>query len=272
MGWGERGVSGEDPLSREAIAAVDSEGVLGEILDLPEHLRDALWRVQSANIAPASTPGGLYVVGVDGLEQGGELARQALIPGLKAPLTTWRGLPEPAPLPITVLLASYSGEDRIVNDAFAADPGTPTASCSPPAAPSPRRRGRPRVPVIPLPGGFPDPKLAIGYPLVVCLELIRLARARGTAPRCESRTPPTTSHVSPAAGAPDSDPDSPAKHVARAVSVGEQPDWVISVVDAGREGPLQRIVTRLLFDNLVDLYRRVLALVATGARTLTQPW
>jgi len=33
-----------DALTREAIARVDASGQLGDVLSLPEHLRDALWR------------------------------------------------------------------------------------------------------------------------------------------------------------------------------------------------------------------------------------
>ena len=35
-------------LSRAAIARIDPSGQLGDVLALPEHLRDALWRVESA--------------------------------------------------------------------------------------------------------------------------------------------------------------------------------------------------------------------------------
>jgi glucose/mannose-6-phosphate isomerase len=248
-------VSVDDPLGRAAITAVDPDGVLGEVLDLGEHLRDALWRVQSANIAPASTPGGLSVVGVDGLERGGELARQALIPGLRAPLTTWRGLPEPSVLPITVLLASYSGEDRVVLDAFALtqNANRVVLTTGGELASAARAAG---VPVVPLPGGFPDPALAIGYPLVVCLELVRLA---GLGASSAALIEAAANHVARLARewGPDSPVDSPAKRLAYAREDGREPDWAPSAVEVG-EGPLQRIVTQVLLENLVGLYRRVL--------------
>jgi glucose/mannose-6-phosphate isomerase len=248
-------VSAHDPLSREAIAAVDADGVLGEVLDLAEHLRDALWRVQSANIPPKSTPGGLSVVGVDGLERGGELAREALIPGLKAPLTTWRGLPEPSVLPVTVLLTSYSGDDSVVLDAFELTQNTNRVvlTTGGELAGAARAAG---VPVVPLPGGFPRPALAIGYPLVVSLELVRLASlGASSAATIEG----AAAHVARLARrwGPDSPADSAAKRLAGAAVDGRDPDWAISVVEAG-EGPLQKIVTRVLLDNLVALYRQVL--------------
>ncbi len=245
----------DDPLSRAAIAAVDSDGVLGEILDLPEHLRDALWRVQSANIMPVSTPGGLSVVGVDGLERGGELAREALIPGLKAPLTTWRGRPEPSALPVTVLLASYSGDDQVVLDTFELTQNTNRVVLTTGGALAVAARAA-RVPVVPLPGGFPDPALAIGYPLVVCLELVRLA---GLGDSSAATIEAAAAHVARLARqwGPDSPADSPVKRLAGAAVEGRESDWAISVVEVG-EGPLQKIATRVLLDNLLGLYRQVL--------------
>ncbi len=40
-------------LDAGAVAAVDSTGQASEILDLPVHLSDALWRVDSAALSPA---------------------------------------------------------------------------------------------------------------------------------------------------------------------------------------------------------------------------
>ena len=37
-----------DGLGDEAVGRVDTSNQLADILDLPEHLRDALWRVESA--------------------------------------------------------------------------------------------------------------------------------------------------------------------------------------------------------------------------------
>ncbi|MGA8364624.1 MAG: hypothetical protein WB709_08895, partial [Solirubrobacteraceae bacterium] len=44
-------------LSREAIARVDSTGQLDDVLALPEHLRDAAWRVESAIMQGWDTSG-----------------------------------------------------------------------------------------------------------------------------------------------------------------------------------------------------------------------
>ena len=65
-------------LTRDSIAAVDSTGQLADVLGLPEHLRDALWRVESANLSPEDSPGGLVVAAMGGSAIGGLLARAAL--------------------------------------------------------------------------------------------------------------------------------------------------------------------------------------------------
>ena len=43
-------------LTRDAIAAVDSTGQLDEVLGLAEHLRDALWRVDSSGARRSTRP------------------------------------------------------------------------------------------------------------------------------------------------------------------------------------------------------------------------
>jgi glucose/mannose-6-phosphate isomerase len=246
---------GADPLGPEAIAAVDTDGVLGEVLDLGEHLRDALWRVQSANLAPEPTPGGLAVVGVDGLERGGALAADALAAELAAPLTVTRATPAPTAAPATLLLASYSGDDAAVLEAFArAEHTRPVVlTTGGQLAIVARRVG---VPVIPLPGGFPQPLLAAGYTLVVCLELARLG---GLAESSAAAVELAAAHVARLARewGPESPEDSGAKRLAHAAVEDRDPDWAPSPVEAG-ETPLQQAVTRLLLDNLVDLYTQVL--------------
>ncbi len=65
-------------LTPEAIASVDASRQIDDILAMPEHLRDALWRVESANLEPDDAPGGLIVAGMGGSAIGGTLARAAL--------------------------------------------------------------------------------------------------------------------------------------------------------------------------------------------------
>ena len=79
-------------LDRAAVAAVDSTNQVDEILDLPDHLRDALWRVDSAAIAPSDAPGGIIVAGMGGSAVGGRLAAGAIGSRLRRPLVVARRL------------------------------------------------------------------------------------------------------------------------------------------------------------------------------------
>ena len=95
-------------LSREAVAEVDVSGQFDEVLDLPEHMRDALWRVESANLAPHDSPGGLVIAGVGGSSAGGALARAALGDSASRPIALARdyALPGWTTPDTTVLCAS----------------------------------------------------------------------------------------------------------------------------------------------------------------------
>ena len=65
-------------LDAESIAAIDTSDMLADVVGLPEHLRDALWKIESANLEPWDTPGGLVVAGMGGSAVGGALARAML--------------------------------------------------------------------------------------------------------------------------------------------------------------------------------------------------
>ena len=58
-------------LDRAAIEAVDQAGMLEDVLALPEQLRDALWRVEAANLEPREATSGLIVAGMGGSGIGG---------------------------------------------------------------------------------------------------------------------------------------------------------------------------------------------------------
>ena len=55
---------GAETLSRSAIARVDPSDQLGDVLAMPEHLRDAVWRVESAIMEDWDTSAGLVVATV----------------------------------------------------------------------------------------------------------------------------------------------------------------------------------------------------------------
>ena len=166
-------------LDRNAIAAVDSSGQLEDILGLPDHLRDALWRVESANLEPHDATGGLIVAGMGGSAVGGALARAALGDRALRPIVVIRGygLPPWTAPESTVLCSSYSGNTEETLAAYEAAGALGArrivATTGGKLAAMARSEG---VPVIPLPGGF-QPRAAVGYSLVVALEVAALSGA-----------------------------------------------------------------------------------------------
>src|SRR5665811_1592312 len=84
--------------------------MIDDVLAIPDHLRDALWRVESARLKPRESAG-LLVCGMGGSAIGGDLAAAALSDRLRRPLVTVRTYELPS-WPATewaVLCASYSG-------------------------------------------------------------------------------------------------------------------------------------------------------------------
>jgi glucose/mannose-6-phosphate isomerase len=160
---------------------VDPSGQLDDVLALPEHLRDALWRVESAEIAERQASG-LVVCGMGGSAIGGDLARAALGDRLTQPLETVRGY---APSPVTppdrlVLCSSYSGdtEETVACYEAAAALGAPRIVVSTGGALTEAAR-RDGVPVIGLPAGL-QPRVAVGYMFVAAAEVVRIAGAGGS--------------------------------------------------------------------------------------------
>src|SRR5579884_3897370 len=98
-------------LDAATVAAADPTGQFAETLDLPIHLRDALWRVESSGAVPVAAPGGLIVAGMGGSAAGGRLALGVLGSRLTRPLAIADGyaLPGWAGPDTLVLCSSYSG-------------------------------------------------------------------------------------------------------------------------------------------------------------------
>jgi len=205
-------------LDWKAIGAFDSSAQMADILAMPEHLSDALWRVESAGIAPVDTRDGLVVAGMGGSAIGGSLARAALGDHASRPILGARsyGLPPWTTPDTTVLCASYSGNTE------------ETLACYEAAGVVGARRvvvttgGRlaelaraDGVPVIPIPGGF-QPRSAVAYMLVTALEVAALC---GAAPRMASEIDVAAAHTLKLVSewGPDSPEDSLAKTVARAL-------------------------------------------------------
>ncbi len=203
-------------LSREAIARVDSSGQLDDVLALPEHLRDALWRVESAIMQGWDTSSGLVVAGMGGSAIGGALARAALGDHASRPIFVTRayGLPPWTTPDTMVLCASYSGntEETLAcyESAGALGAQRVVVTTGGRLAEMARADG---VPVIPLPGGF-QPRAAVAYMTVAALEVAALC---GAGPRLTSEIDVAASHTEQlvAEWGPDAGEDSPAKTVAR---------------------------------------------------------
>jgi glucose/mannose-6-phosphate isomerase len=166
-------------LSRAQIAAVDADGQLEDILGLPEQLRDAMWRAQSAQLEPHDAPGGLVIAGMGGSAIGGALARAALGDRASRPIMLARGYALPAwtATDTTVLCASYSGntEETLAAYEGAGALGARRLATTTGGKLAAAARAD-RVPVIPLPAGF-QPRAAVAYMFAIALEVAWLCGA-----------------------------------------------------------------------------------------------
>jgi glucose/mannose-6-phosphate isomerase len=155
--------------------------MIDDVLGIPDQLRDALWRIESARLeaAPAA---GLFVCGMGDAAIGGDLAAAALGDRLTGPMVTVRGyaLPSWATPEWTVLCSSYSGstEETLACFEAAAALGARrlVASTGGPLVDQAREA---EVPVVGLPGIF-QPRAAVAYMVVVAAEVASLA---GIGPR-----------------------------------------------------------------------------------------
>jgi glucose/mannose-6-phosphate isomerase len=203
-------------LGPEAIAAADPTRQLQDVLGLPDHLRDALWRVESANLERQDSSAGLIVAGMGGSAIGGALARAALGDRASRSIAVSRSyeLPGWTTPETTVLCASYSGDTEETLAAFEAAGaiGARRVVCTTGGrlAADARRAG---VPVIPLPGGF-QPRAAVGYSFVVALEVAALCGA-GESLRSEIDVAAAHAERLIAAWGPDASEDALPKALAR---------------------------------------------------------
>jgi glucose/mannose-6-phosphate isomerase len=205
-------------LDPEAIAAVDKSDLHADIVGLPEHLRDALWKVQSAQLQPWESPGGLIVAGMGGSGIGGVLARAILGDHASRPILSARtyGLPAWTTPDTTVLCASYSGDTEetlaCYEAAGALGAKRVAVTSGGKLAELARAEG---VPVIPVAGGF-QPRAAVAYMTVAALEVAGLC---GAGPRMGSEIDVAADHLEHLVvewGA-DGPEDSEAKTLARAL-------------------------------------------------------
>ena len=158
--------------------------MIDDVLGLPDQLRDALWRIETARLEPADSAG-LMVCGMGGSAIGGDLAAAALGDRLTRPLLTIRGyeLPSWATPEWTVLCSSYSGNTEETLACFEAaevlGARRIVVSTGGELVERAREAG---VPVVAPPGIY-QPRVAVAYMLVSAVEVAALA---GVAPRINS--------------------------------------------------------------------------------------
>jgi glucose/mannose-6-phosphate isomerase len=205
-------------LDRETIGRVDPSDQLTDVLAIPEHLRDALWKVESAGLEPWDSPGGLVVAGMGGSAVGGHLARAILGDHASRPLLGARayGLPPWTTPDTTVLCASYSGETEETLTCYEAagviGARRVVVASGGKLAEQARADG---VPVVPVAGGY-QPRAAVAYLTVAALEVAALC---GVGPRMTSEIDVAADHLEELVieWGPEGDEDSRAKRLARAL-------------------------------------------------------
>ncbi len=149
-----------------------------DVLGLPDQLRDALWRIETARLEPAEAAG-LMVCGMGGSAIGGDLAAAALGDRLTRPMVTVRGyeLPSWATPEWAVLCSSYSGNTEETLACFEAAEvlGTRRLVLSTGGTLVERAREA-GVPVVAPPGIY-QPRVAVAYMFAVAAEAAALAGA-----------------------------------------------------------------------------------------------
>jgi glucose/mannose-6-phosphate isomerase len=177
----------------DAIRAVDSAGQLDDVLALPDHLRDALWRVESTGVEEAQASG-LVVCGMGGSAVGGTLARSAIGDRLSLPLLVFRDyeLPPWTPPDRVVLCSSYSGDTEETLACFEAAEaiGARRIVATTGGALAAAARAA-DVPVIGLPSGL-QPRAAVGYMFTIVTEVAALT---GAAPGMRTEIDSSAAHL-----------------------------------------------------------------------------
>src|SRR6476619_8052495 len=167
--------------------------MLDAVRTLPDHLRDALWRIESARAKTMEAPAA-FICGMGGSAIGGDLAVAALFDRLTKAVLVARGyeLPSWTPPGSAVLCSSYSGDTEETLACYAAAEAVGAqrlvATTGGELAELARRDG---VPVIGLPAGL-QPRAAVGYMFCVAAELAALALA---GPRINTEIDAAASHL-----------------------------------------------------------------------------
>ncbi|MBJ7355614.1 MAG: bifunctional phosphoglucose/phosphomannose isomerase [Thermoleophilaceae bacterium] len=170
----------ENSLDPAGIAAVDAAGLLGDILTIPDHISDAMWRAESAMLEPG-TANSLVICGMGGSAIGADLAAAVIGPSATKLIMTNRSydLPSWVGEGDAVVLSSYSGSTEETLSCFeqakASGAKLYVISSGGPISEAAHAEG---IPLIGLPGIF-QPRAAVAYGVVSVLEI---AIANGIAP------------------------------------------------------------------------------------------
>jgi glucose/mannose-6-phosphate isomerase len=212
----------------------DPGGLLADALALPEQLRDAVWKAESAGLEPSDSAGGLIVAGMGGSGIGGRIARAILADQASRPVLTVGeyGLPGWTTPDTTVLCSSYSGETEETLACFEAagviGARRIVATSGGRLAEEARAEG---VPVLPIAGGL-QPRAAVGYMTVAALEA---AAACGAGPQLHTEIDVAAERLEQlvVAWGPEAGEASEAKTLARSLR-----DTIPVIVGAGLTAPL----------------------------------
>jgi glucose/mannose-6-phosphate isomerase len=153
--------------------------MIDDVLGLPDQLRDALWRIETARLQPAEDSAGLMICGMGGSAIGADLAAAAIGDRLTKPLISIRGyeLPSWATPEWTVLCSSYSGNTEETLACFEAAEALGARrfvlSTGGRLVEQAREAG---VPVVAPPGIY-QPRVAVAYMFTTAAEVAALAGA-----------------------------------------------------------------------------------------------
>jgi len=206
-------------LDRPRIEEVDMSDLLTDVLAIPEHLRDAQWKAEAADLRGWDSEGGLVVAGMGDSAIGAQLARAVLGDTASRPIFVSRayGLPAWTTPDTTVLCASYSGETEETLAAYEAaghlGATRVVVTSGGQLAEQARRDG---VPVIPVAGGY-QARAAVAYMTVATLHV---AAVCGAAPKVASEIDVAAEHLEDLVSewGPEGAEDGLAKTLARALS------------------------------------------------------
>lgn len=208
-------------LDSQAVAAVDKSGLIGDILAMPDHIEDALWRAESAMLSskPADR---LVICGMGGSAIGADLAIAAIGKAAAKPIHVIRGYDLPAWVDerSAVLLSSYSGstEETLSCLAQAKQAGAMlyAVSSGGPLSGDAHENG---FPLIGLPGIL-QPRAAVAYGVVSAIEIAIVAGAVDPSIRNDLKAAATALRETTQQLGPDADEGSLAKVLARAALGG----------------------------------------------------